>query len=397
MDGFQTEIKEKIIDNNSHIVIFSRFRNYFPHYKTIVGRLEKIKDQFTEIDPFFQGQVLVRKQDEIAGVLIKGVIPRFQGRPHGLAKHLTHTINQKKAIPLHKNKRQVVLSQSIAGRLGVTVGDYVDIVSPYGGQLKISGFAPTMTKFRVSALYRTGYGPIDSNQIYTSLTQAQRLFRKGNVVWGIGIKGHNAYQAHRLRQIVEKQLTNRYYVLTWSEQQKSFFNALRMEKLILRIFLTLIILIAAFNIISTLIMMIMEKKKDIGVLLAVGLSKRRIINIFIFNGLFIGIFGTIIGVVSGITSVLYLNQILNIIETKINQGIDLVGGLIRHFDPAFPKLQHITLYSNKVYGILEIPVKIDEWNIVITAVMGIVLCLLASIYPAFKAASLNPIEAINEQ
>lgn len=396
MDGFQNEIKTKVIDNNSHLIVASRFRNYFPDYETITRKLKRMPE-VKQIEPFFQGQVLLRKGEEISGLMLRGIVPSFEQKPHRLSSYITAGIDGKKELDFSKWGDEIIISESLALKLKVRLGNYVDVISPAGGGFKVEGFAPRKIRFRVVAFYSTGYGPIDNTQVFTSLSRAQALFDMGDVVWAVGVRGDDPFRADRLKRRIREVLPMRYHILTWSEQQKSFFNALRMEKLIIRILLTLIVVIAALNIISTQIMMIMEKKKDIGILLAMGLSRRRIVAVFLLNGLYIGLSGTALGVAVGMLSVKFLNPILRFIEQSINtgirfvlKGVALVSGQEIPFNP-------VGLYENSVYGLLNIPVDYSWFNVGVTGGIAVLLCLLASVYPAARAAKLDPIEAINDR
>ncbi len=243
------------------------------------------------------------------------------------------------------------------------MGDKITVVSPIG-TIGPMGTIPKMKVFEVVGIFESGMYEYDSTLAYISIKNAQQFFNMGDVVSGIEVRLDNIYIAREVSEKIQSLLGFPYWARDWGQMNRNLFSALALERIAMFIILTLIILVAAFNIVSTLIMIVMEKNKDIAILMAMGATKKGIMKIFIFDGLMIGIVGTIIGIVTG-----YISCIL------------------------LAKYQFITLPSD-IYYISHLPVKVKPFYILLIAVSAIIVSFLATLYPSYQASKLDPAEAL---
>ena len=344
MSGFDKDLKEKIIGNYSHIVIEAPFP--ISDYTRIIQDINKL-EHISASAPFIQNQAFLETPQQNRGILVRGIDLNLESRVTDIERYLGQ-----KTRDFNKG---VFIGKELSGILGLDTGDEFTLINPEGGRIRA----------KISGLFNSGMYDYDTNIIYMDLAQAQDFFGFSNSVSGISVKVDKLFMADALKAEIQKTIGPAYSIKTWIERNKNFFAALKLEKITMFIILTLIILVAAFNIISTLVVMVTEKTKDIGILKAVGMTNAKIRAIFTLEGLFIGLFGCILGSGIGITLSLLLK-----------------------------KYQFVKLPPD-IYYLDRLPVSLVFWpDVGMVIIAAFLISLVSTIYPARKAGQLNPLEAL---
>jgi len=359
MSGFHEDIQKKILGVNSHIVAFSytgKISNYLEKTKEI-EQLKGVK----AAAPFLMGQVMISHNRRSHGIFIRGVIPELEKRTldiHNRMKAGSYEDIEKKG-----DEPGIILGNELAASLGVFLGDPVSVISPVG-EMGPLGMLPRVKKFKVVGIFEIGMYEYDSNLAITSLADLQNFMRFGDNVNAIEVKLYDIYDAGKIKEQVENVLGPRHYARDWMEMNRNLFSALKLEKLMMFVILALIILVAAFNIVSTLIMNVIEKEREIAILKTMGATNNGIMSIFMIQGLLIGLTGTVIGLISGLL-ICYLLGTYELIKLPAD-----------------------------VYYLSHLPVKLELSDFLAVCFCAIFISFLATIYPARQAAKLDPIEAI---
>lgn len=363
MAGFEADMKARILGVESHAVIL-RHGQKFTRYRSVMTEAEQLPG-VVGAAPFIYSQVMLRAASGVSGAVLRGIDVDAAAAvnsyltPDALAALKTGDGGAAAGTA----GGGIILGVQLAKNLGLRKGDAVAIISPRGMMSPI-GHLPAMRQFRVVGLFESGMYEFDGSFAYVRLDDAQRLLRMGDSVTGIELRVDDIYRAREIaRQLVDR-LGFPYWSRDWMQMNRNLFSALKLEKTVMFIILALIILVAAFNIASSLIMMVMEKTKDIAILKAMGATDASIRRIFIFKGMAIGVVGTVIG------------------------GC---GGLI--LCTLLARYQFIELPSD-VYYISTLPVLLQWQDVALIAVSALVICFLATLYPARQAARLDPVEAI---
>ena len=363
MTGFEYDLKSRILGVESHIVIM-RHNVPFSDYRNILEHVENT-DGVEAATPFINSQVILRSSLSLSGAVLRGIDPDSADRviknlDKVSLKNLKET-DQRKSTSIAMPG--IILGKELAKNLGVMQGDPVHLISPRG-MISPIGHIPTMKRFKVAGLFESGMYEYDRSLAYMHIKDAQKILRMGDSVNGIEVRVNNIYNARNIAGRIVKELGFQYWARDWMQMNQNLFSALKLEKTVMFIILALIVLVAAFNIASTLIMMVMEKTKDIAILKAMGATNKSIRKIFVFKGIVIGSIGTILGVCLG----LILCTIL-----KYYQFIELPGD---------------------VYYITTLPVKLELLDVVMIASAAMAISFLATLYPARQASKLDPVEAI---
>ncbi|MFH0809540.1 MAG: lipoprotein-releasing ABC transporter permease subunit, partial [Pseudomonadota bacterium] len=361
MSGFEDDLKHKILGVTSDIVV-SRFDGTMDEWPHIMRAVEGMPG-IQAASPFVLTQALLSHESQATGVVVRGIDPARA------AKVLSVGLNMKEgrlaALQTggHGGVPGIVLGRVLARNLGVWLGSRVDMISPFG-QVTAMGRMPRARQFEVVGIFESGMFEYDSTLAYMSLASAQRFLDLGGRVSGLEVKVDDIYRADARAAEIQRNLGFPYLTQHWMDMNRNLFSALKLEKVAMFVILTLIVLVAAFNIVSTLIMVVMEKNKDIGILKSMGATGRSIMKIFVYEGLIIGVVGTLVG---------------------LGGGLGLCGLLSRY---KFVKL------PADVYYISRLPVLMEPLDVFLVCLAAVLISLLATLYPAWKASRLDPAEAI---
>ena len=348
MSGFDKDLHDKVIGNYAHINL-TGFKSIDNSEYENISRIVRANTHVKGISPYIQGQVLLKEDNRYFAVGLRGIVPSAQSQVTKIKEYMVSGSLD------NLTEGGIIIGKELAAYLGLGLGSNLALQSPLGKQYTM----------KVAGIFNSGMYDYDLNLVFTSLKTSQDIFGLPNQISAVAIKLDNPDAADAVRQNLAAGLSFNYTLKTWMEANQNFFAALALEKLTMFIILTLIILVASFNIISTLIVMVVEKTKDIGILRALGMSAFSIRKIFTYQGLIIGALGTLLG------------------------G---AGGALLCF--LLKKYQFIKLPQD-IYYIDRLPVAIQVWpDIVLIVMSALVIILVATIYPASRASKLKPVEAL---
>jgi lipoprotein-releasing system permease protein len=365
MSGFENDIKKRILGVESHIVL-SHHGGEIYDYNKIVKQIEH-SEQVVSALPFVVTQVMLRSSSGVTGGVLRGIDPERAAACMSIFEPIK-ALDEKLTRSGENNDGAgkppgIVLGKELAGRLGVREGDVVYLVLSMGA-LSPVGHMPAVKRFEVTAIFEAGMHDFDSVFAFVHLSEAQRVLHMEDTVSGIEIRVKDIYKARAIAETIVSKLGYPFYARDWMTMNQNLFAALKLEKTVMFIILTLIVLVAAFNIASSLIMIVMNKKKEIGILKAMGATRKSIRRIFVLEGMLIGGVGTLLGVCLGIVACVLL---------KRYQFIEL---------------------SSDVYYITTLPVQLEWPDVSVIAAAALTICYLATLYPASQASKVNPVEAI---
>ena len=366
MNGFKEDLRDKILGVTSHVVI-SRFDGNISKYLEVRKKVEEVSG-VNAATPFIYTQVMISSRKAISGAVLRGIEPKTASKVINLPKNLrAGSLEELEAENKPEGMRStpgIILGNELARNIGASRGEPVTVISPLG-RLTPLGRVPRSQTFRVAGIFDSGMYEYDSTIAYVSLWAAQRFLGIGDRVTGIEVRVDDIYEADRVARAIGKALGGYpYWSRDWMRMNKNLFSALKLEKIVMFIILTLIILVAAFNIVGTLIMVVIEKTRDIAILKSMGATRRSIMKIFLIEGAVIGLVGTLLGLLGGYT-------LCTLLATY----------------------KFIELPSD-VYYISTLPVQMNPLDVALIALAAIVITLAASVYPAWQASRFDPAEAI---
>ena len=383
MSGFETTLKEKILGMNSHVWILPQTTRYIEEYEDIASRVRRIP-HVTLVAPFTTHEVMLMAEGRVAGTLLRGINPAQKDLMADLGHYfrgqdLQQLLLPDRAVQSHQRRQDeaalpphgIVLGRELARALLVFPGQTVLVNSPLG-VLTPAGILPNMRRFTVTGTFETGMYEYDAKLAFIALPQAQEFFDMPQTVHGIEVKVDNIYRVRGVSQAIRTTLGAAFWTRDWMEMNRNLFAALRQEKVIMFIILVLIILVAAFNIISTLVMLVMEKRADIAILKAMGARNASIRKIFMIEGLIIGVCGTVLGGIAGLVFTWNLQTISGAVE----------------------RLLGIQFFPPDVYFIDKLPARIDVLDVGLIVCTALIVSFLATLYPAWNAAKLDPVVAL---
>ena len=385
MNGFQIQIKDKILDVDSHIAVVSIYNidgiEGITNYNTLKERIKLIKGVST-VNPYIQGQGLLRFRKNISPVVIRGM-----GNKSYLPLDMKKFISEGEKD--FKGLNNVYIGSEMAFNYNIRIGDRIELIVPKGRLTATTGVTPGKGSFKVIGFFKTGYYEFDTSLIIMSLPAAQRLYEIGDIVQGLGVKIDDLFRMDYLASKIQSVIGFKYQTLTAEQRNQNFFYALKLEKLIMTIILFLIIISAGFTIMGTLVMVVMEKRKSIGILKSMGAKPISIMIIFVLEGFFIGVIGSLLGVIFGLAASLNLESIVRSIERAINSGMSFIYSFFN-----LGMFYHISLVPKNVYYIDTFPTEIKPEFVVSVAILAVFLSTVAAIFPAWHAARLRPAETI---
>lgn len=363
--GFQAQFRDKVLGVNAHVLVMKSTQD-FAEYRDVEDMALAIPD-VVAVQPFvFMEMLATRGKGELSGVAIKGVDPDRIGGVLDLPKHM---IEGSVEVLKEKSADQpppIIMGRELARKLKADVGDVVTIVSPMSG-LDLKTWTRTgqikQRKFLVRGVFYSGFDEYDRRLMYVDIKEAQDFLEQGDVVMGVEMKLRDVNRAEHVAAILDRQLGDSYQVVDWRELNKNLFTALTLQKIALLVFLTLIIIVAAFNMVAALTMMVFDKTKEIAILKAMGASSAGVARVFQVVGLTIGGVGTVVGLALG----------LLLCQVVARFGYPL--------DP-------------KVYLIDQLPVRVNPLEVLLVGGITLAISAMATLYPAFKASALHPVEGL---
>ena len=388
MTGFKEDLQAKILGTTSHILVHDRMRENMADYAPLVAKAEQVP-HVVAATPFIFRQVLLTSQSAVQGIILRGIDPKNEIRVTELVRNIkAGDLNdlERPAEAVRKARQDeerppvnrgaeagtepeqthpgIILGKELSTRLSAFVGDTVNVVSPVGNVSAI-GMIPKIRTFTVVAVFQTGMYEYDSSLAYIALKDAQQFFNMGNTVTGIEVKVDDIFQASEIARSIELALGLQYWARDWMQLNRNLFSALKLEKTMMFLLLVLITLVASFNIVSTLTMIVTEKQREIAILKAMGATRKGIMRIFMLNGLVIGATGTIIGVPLGY-AFLWL-------------------------------IQNYWTFDQTVYYISHVPVHVQAVDVILVSFSAMLISFGATLHPSWQAAKLDPAAALRYQ
>ena len=356
MNGFRHDLMSKILGVNSHLLILS-YEGGFSDYEKISKKIEETEGVIATT-PFIYDQVMVNS----SGAILRGLDSRSAGNVIDI-KPMIKQGSLSSLDKTHDGFPGIIIGIELAKSMGVQPGDVLTVVSPQG-KLTPLGRVPNSRKYRVTGLFDSGMYEYDSHLSFTALREAQDFLGMENRVTGLEVRVTDVDKSDLIGKVVTKKLGYPYWTKDWKLMNRSLVSALKLEKLTMFVILTMIVLVGALNIISTLVMVVMEKNRDIAILRAMGATAKNIMSIFLFQGLLVGLVGTLAGLVSGL-------GICHILE----------------------KYQFIKLPAD-IYYISSLPVKVEISDVLFVTIASVLISFLATFYPSWHASRVNPVEAL---
>ena len=365
MNGFRAELVGRILGLNGHLAVYANDGKGVDDFDNIALRLSDVPT-IIAVTPQVEGQIMVSHNGQNAGAVVRGV------RWSDLAarKPLWNSLSDE-SITNFREEGGILLGKTMALRLGLKAGDKVTLLSSKG-RVTAFGSVPVRQSFKIAGLFHVGMHEYDANFLFMNLSQSQGFFDLQDKVTGLELYSADPYAIHDIRPILEQRLPKNYRLYDWQGRNSSFLNALAVERNVMFLILTLIILVAAFNIISSMIMLVRSKNADIAVLRAMGAGRASVMRIFFMTGASIGFIGTLMGTILGVVFCWQIDNIKVFIEG----------------------LSGAELFSAEIYYLSQLPAKIEAQEVVTVIAMALLLSFLASIYPAWRASRIAPAEVL---
>ena len=364
MNGFRSELLDKILGINGHITIQS-FDSGIDNYEDLRVKLENI-DNVRSVIPTIYSQVMVSSDNQTSGAIIKAI-------NYNDIKNVPK-INNNLNIDNYRTEDGILIGSGMSLNMGIGLNDMLTLISPKGSQTPF-GTTPRIKSYPISGVFNIGMSEYDNNFVYMPLNEAQKYFNQKESVNSIEIFLQNPELIKDVIKQTRDIAGNGYYVSSWMDQNKTFFTALEVERDLMFIIVSLIVLVAGLNIVSSLIMLVKDKNSDIAILRTIGASRNSIIRIFFITGSFIGLIGTFLGVIIGII---------------FCKNIDAIRLLIS-------KITGTDLFSPEMYYLAKLPAQIDNGELLSVVMMALSFSVLASIYPSWKASKIDPVTVLRNE
>jgi lipoprotein-releasing system permease protein len=365
MNGFQKEVTDRMLSVISHVEVLAADGGALPDWQAVSAKARQ-NPAVVAAAPFIASQSLLARGDTLRGALVRGIVPQEEARITELAARLRDT----SLNALQPGAWQIVLGSELARQLGVRAGDPVTLVAP-SGQVTPAGVLPRLKQFVVAGTFEAGHYEFDSALAWIHLEDAQRLYRLEGPS-GVQLKLADLYGARRVAQELQASLGKDVTVRDWTRTNRNWFEAVQLEKRLMAIILTLIVAVAAFNLVSTLVMTVTDKQADIAILRTLGASPRSVMQVFVVQGATAGVLGTLAGAVLGAIVAFHIDTIVPAIENAL--GIAFLPG--------------------NIYLISRMPSDPRWADIVPITVVALLLAFVATLYPSWRAARVNPAEAL---
>jgi lipoprotein-releasing system permease protein len=360
MNGFREDLMSKILGVNSHLLILN-YEGPFSDYEKAAAQADTVEG-VVATTPFVYSQVMVNREGSVTGAVLRG-LDTLSAPSVARVEEMIKDGSLRSLDTEHDGLPAIIVGRELSKSLGARPGDTVTVVSPLG-KLTPLGRVPQSRTFMVTAIFDSGMYEYDATMVYVSLKEAQDFLGMENLVTGIEVRVTDIYKADRIGEAVSKKLGYPYWTKDWQQMNRSLVSALKLEKLTMFVILTMIVLVGALNIISTLVMVVMEKTRDVAILRTMGATGKSIMLIFMFQGLLVGVVGTLAGLASGL-------------------------GLCR----LLAKYQFIRLPAD-IYYISTLPVRVEMNDVIFVTVAAVLISFLATLYPSWHASRVNPVEAL---
>ena len=368
MNGFQEELRSRILGVASHLQITGA-NNVLADWQRVSSKVQTAK-HVTGTAPYIMAQGMLSNGQAVQGAIVRGVLPSEEGKVSDLAAHM----RAGQLADLKADEFGIVLGAELAQSLGVVLGDKVVLMAPQG-QFTPTGVVPRIKQFTVVGLFQIGMYEYDAGLALINIDDAARLYRMGDKVSGVRLKLDDLFLAPKISTdlaVVLSNETQALFLTDWTQEHANFFRAIQMEKRVMFIILALIVAVAAFNIVSTLVMAVTDKRADIAIMRTFGASPSSIMAIFIVQGALIGMIGTVVGAFFGALIALNISTIVPFIE----------------------HLFHVQFLAKDIYYISELPSHLLWGDVITIVILSFFLSLIATLYPSWKASKMNPAEAL---
>jgi lipoprotein-releasing system permease protein len=366
MNGFEKELRERILGMVSHVTI-SSLDESLKDWPTLSNEVRDI-DEVIGSAPYVEAEAMLSNLSSVSGAIIRGVEPEFEPQVSEIHSHMTFG----KLSDLVAGEYGIVLGTGLANSLNVVPGDRVTMITPQASASPV-GLLPRLRRFNVVGLFEIGVYEYDRSSAIIHTQDASRLFRLDGGVTGLRLKLQDMDAAPQIRNQIKKQVGFDYWVSDWTLRHSNYFKAVRTEKTVMFIILSLIVAVAAFNIVSTLVMVVADKQADIAILRTIGMSPTSIMWVFMVQGTIIGVAGTLLGLGSGVLIASYIDVII----------------------PALEQFFQTRFLPTGVYPITELPSDMQQSDVIKISVLSFLISVLATLYPALRAAKTKPAEALS--
>ena len=365
MNGFEKELRERILGMASHATI-SGPNGQLADWSGLAERIAK-HPQVVGSAPYVQGQAMLANGRQVSGALIRGVNP---GREPSVSE-VGDNMLLGELTDLKPGEYGIILGEALASVLGVGTGDKVTVITPQAN-VTPAGILPRLRRFDVVGIFEVGMYEYDRSTAFISIDDAARLFQLDGMVSGLRLKLEDLFRAPAVSRELAANLEGSYWISDWTRQHANFFRAVRTEKTVMFVILTLIVAVAAFNIVSTLVMVVTDKQADIAILRTLGMTPRSVMTVFMIQGTIIGLFGTLLGIIGGVLLALNVESIVPFIENMIGRKF----------------------LSPEVYYISDLPSELETADVIRIAAVAFTLTVVATLYPAWRASRTQPAEAL---
>ena len=365
MNGFHSEMRDKILSMVSHVIVTEK--NYtLENWQQLKKEIDQ-NELVVNSAPYVEGQAMFSHNGNVHGVQLKGIIPEYEKNVTSLADNIVDG----NMDLIGKEPYQISVGTDLAKKMNLKIGDKITLVIPRTNTTMI-GIIPRLKRFEVSSIFEFGMAQYDKNLVFIHIDEAKKLYDMGQNITGLRLKLYDLFKSPRMAGIINSKFINNYIVIDWTMMNKNFFKALQMEKTMLMLLMLLIVLVATFNIISSLFMVVSEKKSDIAILKTIGMSANKIMYIFIYQGIFLGIVGIILGLILGVFLSLNLDIVVSFIENILGRSI----------------------LDSDIYMISDVPAKLEFLDLIYVSIISFFFAVLATIYPAVKASKTMPAEVL---
>ena len=365
MNGFQKVLRERILGVASHLQI-SGPNNQLADWRA-VAKAGAAEPRVVASAPFVNAQGMLAAGQSVRGSLVRGILPELENKVADFGNHM----RAGRLESLKDGEFGIVLGADLARNLGANVGEKLALIAPQG-MVTPAGVVPRLKQFTVVGIFDSGFIEADAGLALIHLADAQKLYQMGDAVSGVRFKLDDIFAARTVAREMMAKMTADYYALDWTRSHANFFRAVEIEKRVMFVILTLIVAVAAFNVVSTLVMLVTDKQSDIAILRTLGSSPWSIMQVFMVQGLLIGVIGTLAGVVLGV----------------------LVGLNVETVVPAIEHALGFKFLSKDVYMIPDLPSDVQPRDVITVGIVSLVLSFIATLYPSWRASKVNPAEAL---